>query len=228
MKERLGERLRETREQKRLSLRAVATAIGISPSMLSQVETGKINPSVTTLYALVSYLDVSLDDLLGLTPTGAPEAADRNHDRPPEVQRKSQNPTIEMENGVIWERLANAGHREVDPLLVTYGPGASSSVEGKLMRHMGTEYGFILEGELTLLLDFDTMTLRAGDSVCFDSQRPHLYRNDSGRSARGLWFVTGHVDTEGGSAVAPDWFEGAPLRSAVDVLRTVSSRPLDA
>lgn len=190
MKDQLGERLREERERKSLSLRAVASSVGISPSMLSQVETGKIHPSVTTLYSLVTYLEVSLDDLLGLAQAepGTTSNASRTHGLG--VQRAGENPTIEMENGVTWERLANAGNRGTDPLIMTYEPGASSSAEGKLMRHAGTEYGYLLEGELTLMLDFDSFTLHVGDSVCFDSHRPHLYRNDTQHVARGIWFVT--------------------------------------
>lgn len=194
MKEQLGERLREEREGRNLSLRAVASAVGISPSMLSQVETGKIHPSVNTLYAMVSYLEVSLDDLLGLAQNGNAAASSALKAQRLGVQRAGENPTIEMENGVTWERLANAGHRGVDPLIMTYAPGASSSAEGKLMRHSGSEYGYLLEGQLTLMLDFDTFTLRVGDSICFDSHRPHLYRNDTQEVARGIWFVTGPLD----------------------------------
>ncbi len=71
-----------------------------------------------------------------------------------------------MENGVRWERLA-AGEGPADALLVTYEPGATSSVEGKLMRHAGIEYAYLLEGELTVQLDFDTYTLRAGRQSSF-------------------------------------------------------------
>ncbi|WP_207875937.1 helix-turn-helix domain-containing protein, partial [Microbacterium sp. C448] len=215
MKEQLGRRLRATREEQKLSLRAVASAIGVSPSMLSQVETGKIHPSVTTLYALVSHLNVSLDELLGIVPSdAAPTAALREIQRLG-VQRAEANPTIEMENGVTWERLANAGHRGVDPLIMTYEPGASSSAEGKLMRHSGTEYGYLIEGELTLLLDFDSFTLHVGDSICFDSHRPHLYRNDTDRAARGIWFVTGPLGE------SPLQFDGQPAPAHINRLQSV-------
>ena len=94
-----------------------------------------------------------------------------------------------MQNGVVWERLAVGGFDHVDPLLTTYEPGGASAVDGRFMRHAGIEYGYIIEGELTLKLEFDSYVLRAGDSLCFDSQRPHLYVNESDTPVRGLWFV---------------------------------------
>ncbi len=229
MKSELGRELRAAREQQNQSLRAVATAIGISPSLLSQVETGKVLPSVSTLFSLVTYLGVSIDDLLGNTaPPSAPSAGAT---RTTPVQRREDNPLIEMENGVIWERLAAVGPHGVDPLVVTYAPGASSSVEGRMMRHSGFEYGYLIEGELTMMLDFDRYVLRAGDSFSFESMRPHLYRNETTAPAKGLWFVLGR----NGADIALDEpvEEARGIRSAVDVLETIHealparSAPLD-
>ena len=61
----MGLRIRALRERNRVSLRALAGTTGISPSLLSQIENGKTQPSVGTLYALVQQLDTSFDDLLG-------------------------------------------------------------------------------------------------------------------------------------------------------------------
>lgn len=224
MKTELGDRLRQHRQDQGVSLRTLAAAVGISPSMLSQVETGKIHPSVTTLYSLASHLDVSLDDLVGFTPTSrmAPPM------QSPEIQRREDNPLLEMEGGVTWERLATGGRAGVDPLLVTYASGASSSIDGKLMRHQGIEYGYILEGELTIQLDFERWTLRAGDSFCFDSQRPHLYRNETSSPSKGMWFVVGRTDSadaDGADATAATE-EPRLIHSATDVLDALSHAPV--
>jgi transcriptional regulator with XRE-family HTH domain len=192
MKSDLGARLRDARQAKGVSLRSVASALGVSASLLSQVETGKVQPSVSTLYSLVSYLGLSLDDLLGTTPAnGAVTAASSAHPAASPVQRQNDNLVLEMDNGVTWERIAAGGFHAVDPLLTTYPPGASSSKHGEQMTHSGIEYGYILEGELTLRLDSETFRLGPGDSLCFDSTRPHLYLNESESTVRGLWFVLG-------------------------------------
>ena len=72
---------------------------------------------------------------------------------------------------------------------MTYRPGGSSSSSGGLMRHAGTEYGFVTSGELVLTLGFDDYTLRPGDAVCFESTTPHRYRNDGSEPAVGVWCV---------------------------------------
>jgi transcriptional regulator with XRE-family HTH domain len=221
----LGAAIRAARVRKAMSLRAVAAAAEISPSLLSQVETGKTKPSVGTLYALVNVLEVSLDELMGVPPRADAPAESLTGSEPITaiaVQRAEDNPTIVMENGVKWERLAVEGAGLVDALLTTYEPGSSSSVEGKLMRHSGIEYGFIITGEVTLRLDFDVHVLRAGDSVCFDSHRPHLYENRTDQVAQGLWFVLGRS-----RGVEADEDSRVPrISSAVDVLGALGRVPV--
>lgn len=221
----IGSRLRDARLQKGFSLRSVATALGVSASLISQVETGKTQPSVSTLYAMVTHLGISIDELLGVSPTshvGAAAPAPEPVAGDPTVQHAADNAVLDMENGVRWERLA-AGAGPADALLVTYEPGASSSVEGKMMRHAGMEYAYLLEGELTLRLEFDTFTLHAGDSLHFDSVRPHLYVNSSDAIARGIWFVVGRREHNQSMPSAGQNL-GAPrdtIGSAVDVLRAM-------
>lgn len=231
----IGRELRKARERKGLSLRSVASAVGVSPSLLSQVETGKTQPSVGTLYALVSHLGLSLDALLhgeeAAAAMEAPvivspeesggttyEAAFRRNT----IQRAEDNPVIEMQNGVVWERLAVGGFTLVDPLIVTYEAGGSSGIDERMMRHAGIEFGCILEGELTLKLDFDTFVLRAGDSFCFRSERPHLFKNHTDVRARGVWFVIGRRDPQlQGEVVAHNG--EVQINSAVDVLAVMES-----
>lgn len=138
------------------------------------------------------------------------------------LQRGKDNPVLEMENGVRWERLAASRDGAVDPLLVTYDPGASSSIEGRMMRHSGVEYAYLLSGELTVRLDFDTFTLRPGDSLSFDSVRPHMYINEGTEPAKGLWFVVGRREfsQEMPESGHPERGAGG-LSSAVDVLQAM-------
>ncbi len=231
----VGAELRRVRESRKLSLRAVASAVGVSASLLSQVETGKTQPSVSTLYALVNYLGISLDGLMGhnrvdASPLGLSTSTDStsNDGRRSDsvVQRREDNPVIEMENGVTWERLAVGDSAVADPLIVTYAPAGSSSVEGKMMRHAALEYGVLLEGRLTLRIDFETYELTPGDSFCFDAQRPHLYINEGDVPARGIWFVIGRREMAYQTLSDlghDDTGEVRPIASAVDVLQAMKS-----
>jgi transcriptional regulator with XRE-family HTH domain len=223
MTEGLGARLREARVNRGLSLRSVAQALGVSASLISQVEIGRTQPSVATLYAMASHLGVSLDELVGMPAPPEPPPSLFGHTGPalPDVQRAADNPVIEMENGVRWERLAAGAGGPADALLVTYAPGASSSIEGKLMRHAGIEYALMLEGELTLHLDFDTHVLGPGDSLQFDSTRPHLFSNEGSTPAKGVWFVFGRRQHNAQLRDAPGSPPPAGVGSAVDVLRAM-------
>ncbi|MFI6805141.1 helix-turn-helix domain-containing protein [Streptomyces luteogriseus] len=204
----VGARIRQARLERGTSLRALAREVGVSASLVSQIETGKSQPSVSTLYAITTALGISVDSLfdarepVAASPIAAPTAtvphalaafaADPGRRIGPLVGSGGRE-TLELDSGVVWERLGRVPGAEVDFLLVTYRPGGSSSGSGGLMRHAGTEYGYLTSGALVLTLGFEEYTLRAGESVCFESTTPHRYRNDGEVPAVGVWFVSGDV-----------------------------------
>jgi len=213
----LGERIRAARLARGMSLRATAADAAISPSLLSQVETGKVQPSVSTLYTIVTTLGLSMDDVLGREESDGVMHAPT---RVGPIQPLSAAPEIDMQNGVTWRGLASMDTGDgADSVLATYQPGASSSIDDTHMRHAGVEYGYIIRGELTLKLDFETYVLRAGDSVCFDSMRPHLYVNHTDAVAEGVWFVLGMTRT------GTEPVEASEIRTAADVLGAIGRLP---
>src|SRR5512132_4702259 len=60
----LGHRLRAAREEKNIGLRELARRLGVSPSLISQIETGKTEPSINTLFAMVSELELSVNEIV--------------------------------------------------------------------------------------------------------------------------------------------------------------------
>jgi len=186
-----------------LSLRELGRRTGVTASLLSQIENGKSDPSVSTLSALVAELGLSLDALLRPDQAdGALDAFDDLNDlndvsRPERSSRESpvtrplERPSLDLDSGVVWERLTRGPSQLLDALLVTYQPGATSSSSGKLLRHSGIEHAYLISGRLTLQLGFDTYQLGAGDSLEFDGATPHVYCNPGDVPARGLWFVLG-------------------------------------
>jgi transcriptional regulator with XRE-family HTH domain len=199
----VGERLREERLRRGVSVRSLARDLGVSASLISQIETGKSQPSVSTLYAMTTALGISVEDVFG-PPVGedagtgdgrAPStvldalAAGRGPRLGPLVAPPERQ-VLQLDSGVTWERLGRLPHRHVDFLLITYEPGGTSSSNGGLMRHRGSEFGYLLQGELVLTLGFEDLTVRPGDAVSFDSTTPHRYRNEGAVPAVGVWFVT--------------------------------------
>jgi transcriptional regulator with XRE-family HTH domain len=200
----LGERIRAERLTRGLSLRGLAREVGVSASMISQIETGKAQPSVSTLYAITSALGMSIQDVFE-TPVGAEASAPAPVIPRPTTTlqalgtalglhlgplvRPQERQVLTLDSGVTWERLGSLPGHAVDFLLVTYAAGGTSSSTGDLMRHHGSEYGFLLSGELVLTLGFDDMVVRPGDAISFDSTTPHRYRNDRTEPAVGIWYV---------------------------------------
>jgi uncharacterized cupin superfamily protein len=58
-----------------------------------------------------------------------------------------------------------------------------------MLQHAGSEFGYLIEGQLEITVGFEAHTLNAGDAFGFDSSRPHLFANRTDRPARGVWFV---------------------------------------
>jgi transcriptional regulator with XRE-family HTH domain len=204
LEEDVGPRLRAYREQRGLSLRELARRLGVSPSAISQIETGKSRPSVSTLYSIVSELGMSLDELFGApkpTPPAAPPAAATPSSRPTgqkrgerHVQRADSRATIDLESDVRWERLTPGPDHDLDFLFVTYDVGGASSEGNRSIRHSGHEYGLILSGTLEVTVGFDHYVLGPGDSISFDSTVPHHLTNRGDEPVRGVWVVVGRQD----------------------------------
>ena len=191
----IGTRLREERERVQISQRELARRIGLSASLISQIESGQSKPSVSTLYAIVTELGVSVDDVFrgsnghsgavpgaGDGPSGADEAP---------VVRSDERHVIDLDSGVRWERLTSHQHEDVDFLHVIYDVGGSSASDTMMMRHPGREYGIVMSGRLGVQLGFDRYELAPGDSIGFDSTQPHRLWNLGDEPVHGIWFVVG-------------------------------------
>ena len=192
----IGGRIRAERARRGISLRGLARSVGLSPSLISQIETGKCQPSVSTLYAITTVLGISVQDVFGESapvsgPVPGQVASGQVRSAIPGLAEPGQREILELDSGVTWERLGHAPGSQVDFLLVSYAPGGCSSPAGHLMQHSGTEYGYLLRGELLVTLGSRSHRLTPGDSVTFTSATPHSYRNEGTVPAVGVWFVVG-------------------------------------
>jgi transcriptional regulator with XRE-family HTH domain len=202
----LGQRLRHERDAKGMGLRELARRLDVSPSLVSQIETGKVQPSVRTLYAMVSELGVSLDDMFApghaTDPPPPPSSMESGQAEPAlsgrepapggsRVQRATDRAAIELESGVRWERLTTWNDRDVDFLFTKYEVGGASCPPGALVRHNGREFGIVLAGRLGVTVGFEEHALEPGDSVAFASTVPHRLHNDGDEVVHAIWVVLG-------------------------------------
>ncbi|MPZ87393.1 MAG: helix-turn-helix domain-containing protein [Nitriliruptorales bacterium] len=190
----IGPRLRSERESRGLSQRELARRLGLSPSLISQIEKGQSRPSVSTLYAMVNELGLSLDELLLRAPDARPDTgAPARPPVPGPVRRPDDRAVIVLESGVRWERIADGSGAHVDFLYVIYEVGGASSEDGAMMRHAGREYGYVISGRLAVQIAFDTHELGPGDGISFDSTMPHRLSNIGDEPVHAIWFVLGRA-----------------------------------
>ena len=188
----VGSRLRTERERLGISLRELARRVGVSPSLVSQIELDRVNPSVGTLYALVTELGMTMSDVFGDSRPGEPVVlqvggGDGLAERP-ETRR-----VINLASGVRWERLTPHSDPDVEFLYVVYPVGAASCPEDALMTHGGKEYGNVTSGSLGVRVGFEEYELGPGGSIAFDSSSPHRLWAIGDDPVHAIWVVIGRV-----------------------------------
>ena len=197
----IGERLRAARSARRLSLRELAGRLGVSASLISQIETGRANPSVSTLYAIAAELDVSLDELLfndrrapePSAPARAGVGGTGTMTQAPPVQRAASRHTIRLASGVQWGRLTTLSEPGIEFLHVTYEVGGASSPPDAYQRHPGHEWGYVLSGRLQVRIGFDEYVLEPGDAISINSSIPHRLATIGDQPVEAIWFVLGRA-----------------------------------
>lgn len=178
---RLGAHIRYQRRLRGLTLHGLAEKAECSESMVSKVETGRVNPSLTMLSRLAKALGVNVSVFFA-----DDEASDV-------VMRAGTRPRLDSDalrrgDGVTLERLAPYAEGcmlQANIHIVAVG-GRSDGV----ISHVGEEVGYLVEGELELEVDGRRYRLRPGDSFYFPSDRPHGYRNVGETEARVIWVNT--------------------------------------
>lgn len=178
---RVGAKLRARRRLLNLTLDQVATRAGCSESMLSKIETAKVNPSLTLLRRLAEALSVNVAALFD--DDGPAQVVHRAGQRP-----RLDDDVLRRGDGVVLERLV-AGSPGVTLQANLHFVAVGGASDG-LISHAGEEVGYVLEGVVELIVDDQRWRLQPGDSFHFRSERPHGYRNVGGTPARILWVNT--------------------------------------
>jgi transcriptional regulator with XRE-family HTH domain len=179
-----------------MSLRELARRVDVSASSVSQIETGRIQPSVRTLYAIVSELGLSLDEMFELVgsaevhaavPLVAAAAVDERRAGAALVRRSAKRRVIGSEAGVARRRIAAWDDPDVEFTITVYRPGSSSVAESDPISHDACAFGLLLGGRLTVTVDGEDHLLGPGDSITFQSSTPHRLFNRGEVEARAVW-----------------------------------------
>jgi transcriptional regulator with XRE-family HTH domain len=175
----ISERLRSIREERDLSIRALARLSGLSANALSVIERGLSSPSVSTLYKIATALEIPVTSFFEETPPKQEVV----------FIKSSERNRIPLHRG-LWEGLG--GERFdglIEPFMITLEAGTSS---GRFsMAHSGYEFVFCLRGVLEYEIEDQTYTLESGDALLFSASLEHKWHNPGNTVTNALILLAG-------------------------------------
>jgi len=164
----VGEKIRELRENKGLSLQEMATRTGYSSAILSQIENHMVSPPLGALIKIAKALEVKVGTFFGSDPQESyaiVRKEERHH-----ISRFASKEGVSY--GYSYESLGfDKKDRHMEPFLVTLEPATVKSE--RLSAHEGEEFIFVLEGEMEAILGTHKDILYPGDCIYYDSSVPH-------------------------------------------------------
>ena len=164
----IGEKVRELREKKGLSLQDMANRTGYTSALLSQVENHLISPPLGALIKIAKALEVKVGTFFGEEPRESYAIVRRDERK--HISRYASKEGVSY--GYSYESLGfDKKDRQMEPFLVTLEPATVKSE--KLSTHDGEEFIFVLEGEMEAILGGHKDVLHPGDSIYYDSTIPH-------------------------------------------------------
>jgi transcriptional regulator with XRE-family HTH domain len=167
----VGQRIRELRNERGLSLRALAELSGLSTNAISLIERGDNSPTVSSLHSLANALVVPITAFF-----------EQNGDGQVIHLKKNRRPTSETA-GVRMENLGSGlPKQQIEPFLMTIEPGGSST--SSQITHAGEEFVFVLSGTLICMINDQEHRLEKGDSLLFLASQPHIYQNKTSKAAQ--------------------------------------------
>lgn len=174
----IGGKIRELRDKKSLTMRQLAEMVPCTPSLISQIESGKADPSISTLKKIATALDANIVDFFSL--------AARKNDV---VTRSDQRTALQLPR---WDAriqclTTDVRRKRMQPFYTIMKPGGGSHGP---YAHDGEECGLILKGEMELLLGNETYVLKKDDSFYFSSAVPHDWNNKGKEDCIVVWVIS--------------------------------------
>ena len=179
----LGQRIKALRTERALQQRQLAEKAGLTPSLLSQIESGRLTPSLHTLGKLAAALGVSIASLFEATPNG------RLH-----ITRKAQYPVVSFDGSSEKWHVLGAGlfQGKIRAVISSLGPRSKGVKTDKVILDPGQmKLFYVLEGKVALQYNGENHVLEAGDSAYLDGGTPHGWENLGPKQAKALWVILG-------------------------------------
>jgi len=179
----LGERIRQLRTERQLQQRQLAEKAELAPSMVSQIESGRLTPSIHTLGKIAGALSVTIAALFDGQPHGRIA-----------VTRKKDYPQVSFDGTNERWAVLGAGlfQGKIRAVVSSLGPHSIGVKTEKVVIEAGQmKLFYVLDGKVALLYNGDRHVLEAGDSAYLDGGAPHTWENLGAKTAHALWVILG-------------------------------------
>ncbi len=181
----MGAEIRALRQQRGLKLAELASEIGMSTSLISQIERGITAPSLEVLWAISRALSVPIGAFFqedGATDQTPATAAPPSSPSPKaQVVRANARKRLALPNTVSYDLLSPDLKGQIEFTWAEFEPGNESPIEP--YTHAGEEQMVVIEGEIHFWVDGEEFVLQKGDSIRIDSSLPHRTANLSDKKA---------------------------------------------
>lgn len=176
--ESLGARLRARRKAIGKTMQQVADEANLTIGFISQIERGISSPSLASLYNVAKALDASVDMFVSQAPT-------RSH---PVATHAGRRPIFKVDGTSRFYEFLERGFPDatLNACLSHVPPGHAS----EMMSHEGEDFVFLVAGTMLYEVDGEPYQLSAGDTLHFDSRKPHRGTNIGTETAVELWVGT--------------------------------------
>jgi transcriptional regulator with XRE-family HTH domain len=165
----LGDKIRQIREDQRMSIDELAEASRTNPKLIEQLENGELIPSLTPLFNIARALGVRLGTFLDDAPQNSPVLVIKGQSK--NIVRFSGKCDDCQESSLDFYSLASDKQdRHMEPFLIDVFP---RSGEHPLSSHEGEEFLYVLKGNIEVLYGKEKYSLAEGDSIYYDSVVPH-------------------------------------------------------
>ncbi len=180
----LGVRIKTLRQERGLLQKQVAEKAGLTPSMVSQIESGRLTPTLRTLRKLADAFGVSIPELLE-----PPAGGQRIH-----ISRKREHPIVSFDDSAERWMVLGAGLFEgkIRAVVATLeGKARGVSTDKVRIRPGQMKLFYVLQGKVALRYAGEVYRMSEGDSALLDGASPHSWDNLGRRRARVLWVILG-------------------------------------
>ena len=171
----IGAKLKDMRQKKNLTQEELADRCELTKGYISQLENDLTSPSIATLIDILNALGSNLSDFF-------------REDTEPKIVFTQEEYIEKQSDGMTlkWV-IPNAQKNMMEPVLVELDPGCSTSVD---FPHEGEEFGFVLEGSISVVRAGLFHTAKKGESFYFTADKEHYIINNGKRNAKFIWVST--------------------------------------